>query len=72
MVQQNKKQTDRLLEVVGFYRGMVLDACEQEMSDSTRWQFLRSRLLKLFGSRGFESKILEIMTEGNEGRHEQD
>lgn len=72
MTHQNEKQIDRLLEVVGFYRGMVLDACEVELADSPRWQFLRSRLLKIFGSRGFESKILEIMTEGKEGRHEQD
>ena len=68
MTNQTEKQTDRLLEVAGFYRGMVLDACEQELADSPRWQFLRSRLLKIFGERGLQQKILEIMSGQSGGR----
>jgi hypothetical protein len=42
----------------------VLDDCELEMGDSPRWKFLRSRLLKIFGERGLEGKIDEIMSGG--------
>lgn len=62
MNQQNTKQLDLLLEMIGFYRGLVLDSCEQELGDSPRWEFLRSRLLKLFGQRGMEQKVISIMT----------
>jgi hypothetical protein len=50
IVQTQTKQLRELLEMLGFYRGMVLDACEQELGDSQRWEFLRSRLLKIFGN----------------------
>jgi hypothetical protein len=62
-VQTQSKQLKELLEMLGFYRGMVLDACEQEMGESPRWAFLRSRLLKIFGQRGMEEKIIKIMGE---------
>ena len=48
MIQQDPKQLNLLLEMVGFYRGMILDACEQELGDSPRWEFLRSRLRAYF------------------------
>jgi hypothetical protein len=54
-------QTERLLEMIAFYRGLVLDACEADMGNSPNWKFLRSRLLKLFGEKGMEQKVLQIM-----------
>ncbi len=60
-MQRQEKQKQELIEMLGFYRGLVLDACEQELGESPRWQVLRSRLLKIFGQRGMEEKILSIM-----------
>ncbi|MES2802582.1 MAG: hypothetical protein V4654_08840 [Bdellovibrionota bacterium] len=40
----------------------VLDDCELEIGDSTRWKLLRSRLLKNFGDRGLTGKVREILT----------
>ena len=61
-MESKSQQLKELLELLSFYRGMVLDACEQELGDSPRWEFLRSRLLKIFGNRGMEEKIVLIMS----------
>jgi hypothetical protein len=55
------KMLDELLEAIGLYRGFILDSVEQELSDSPRWTYLRSRLLKCFGDRGLEGRIKEII-----------
>lgn len=49
-----------LKETLDFYRGLILDAVEAELDDSQNWGSLRSRLLKLLGDRGLESKVLAI------------
>ena len=40
----------------------VMDDCELELGDSPRWIFLRSRLLRIFGERGLEGKIISIIS----------
>lgn len=42
-------------------RAMILDACEQEMGGSPRWQYLRSRLLKYLGQNGMERIIVQFL-----------
>lgn len=56
-----KNQTQRLLEEVARCRTKVLDDCELELGETPRWKFFRRRLLKIFGHRGLEGKISEIM-----------
>ena len=53
----NEIQT-RILEIMDFYRGVILDAVEQEIGESSQWPFLRSRLLKALGDRGLVGKVL--------------
>jgi hypothetical protein len=53
----NEIQT-RILEIMDFYRGVILDAVEQEIGESCQWPFLRSRLLKALGDRGLVGKVL--------------
>ena len=48
-------------QTIDFFRGLAMDAVEQEVGDGPNWQFLRSRLLKVFGHRGIEGRILEIL-----------
>lgn len=55
------RQLAQLLETISLYRGLVLDAVEQDLKDSPNWKFTRSRILKLFGERGLELRIREIM-----------
>lgn len=45
---------------IDFYRGIILDAVEQEFSETPQWPFLRRRLLKALGDRGLSGKIEEI------------
>lgn len=63
-----KKYLDEILETLDYYRGMALDAVEQEFGDSQSWPVVRSRLLKVFGDRGLANRIRSIMQNG--GRHE--
>jgi hypothetical protein len=51
----------QLLEVVSFYKGIVLDSVEQACGEDTNWTYIRSRLLKAFGDRGMEGRIREII-----------
>ena len=53
-------------ELVGFYRGMTIDAVEQEMEKSPEWQqYIRPRLLKIFGDRGLEGKLIALIQGGD-------
>lgn len=66
-------QSDQIQEALGRYRSLILDVCEQEMGDSPRWKFLRSRLLKYLGSRGLEDELTKITANnwngGDYGKH---
>jgi hypothetical protein len=50
-----------LLEVVSFYRGLVLDMVEHEVSGRETWPATRSRLLKALGDRGLAGRIQEVL-----------
>jgi hypothetical protein len=50
-----------LLEVVDFYRGLILDMVEQELGGTDNWSFLRSRLLKAMGDRGLVGRLREVI-----------
>jgi hypothetical protein len=52
----------QLLEVVDFYRGLILDAVEQEIGRSDNWTFVRARLLKALGDHGLVGRIRQILT----------
>ena len=52
---------NRILEVVDFYRGIILDAVEQEAGGLPNWKYLRSRILKALGDRGLAKQIAEIL-----------
>jgi hypothetical protein len=65
-----KKKSEKIREIFSFYRGMILDTCEQEIGEGKNWPFVRSRLLKVLSpDRGLESKVFEIILEGQD--HEQ-
>jgi hypothetical protein len=55
-------QCEELLDEARHCMARVMDDCELELGDSPRWKFLRSRLLKIFGERGLQGRILEIMS----------
>lgn len=60
--QVSKEAVERkLLDVVDFYRGIILDTVEQELSSNSNWQFVRSRILKALGDRGLAGRISEIL-----------
>ncbi len=60
-----KRKEQKIREVFGFYRGMILDLFENELGEEKKWPFIRSRLLKILSpERGLESKVFETMMEG--------
>lgn len=54
-------QNEKIKAILDFYRGLVLDAVESEITEIWRWRPLRSRLLKALGDRGLEGKLLELI-----------
>ncbi len=54
-------QDEKIKAILDFYRGLVLDAVEPEITEIWRWRPLRSRLLKALGDRGLEGKLLELV-----------
>lgn len=68
----SEKQKARLekgmLEIVDFYRGLILDMVEQELGGDSNWSFVRGRLLKAMGDRGLSGRLREaIQTELGKG-----
>lgn len=61
---QNSFQKDLILEALDYYRGIILDAVEQEFGHSESWPRVRSRLLKALGDRGLSNRI-QIILEGS-------
>ncbi|MBL7672062.1 MAG: hypothetical protein JNM39_16360 [Bdellovibrionaceae bacterium] len=57
---EHQKQ-QQVLEAISFYRGLILDAVENELSETQAWPSTRSRLLRLLGDRGLEGKVREIL-----------
>lgn len=48
-------------EVIGMYRGILLDGLEIRIGETKEWPHVRAMVLKVFGDRGMEGKILEIL-----------
>lgn len=64
-----ENEAKQIKETFNFYRGLLLDLFEQELGDTKKWPFIRSRLLKFLSSeRGLEAKVMEIVMAGD--RHE--
>jgi hypothetical protein len=61
MNQETTELQRQLLEVVGFYRGILLDSVEQALGEDANWKHVRSRLLKCLGDSGLEGRIREII-----------
>lgn len=62
-----KIYTQKIIEEIRRSRGFTLDIVELVLGDSPDWKMVRSRLLKIFGERGLEQKILEIMSGDSDG-----
>lgn len=68
-----QSESERVQEVFSFYRGLILDMLEQELSEQQSWNFIRSRILRaLSQDRGLECRILEIITEEDQTSSEDD
>ncbi len=53
---------NQILETIDFYRGIILDGVQIEISDPARWERIRSRLLKALGERGLEGRTKAILS----------
>jgi hypothetical protein len=60
--ENHNDRLERVIEVVDFYRGMVLDIAEHELGTADSWHFVRGRLLKALGDRGLTGKIRDILS----------
>ncbi|OFZ20065.1 MAG: hypothetical protein A2X94_09125 [Bdellovibrionales bacterium GWB1_55_8] len=62
----------KLLEIIDFYRSIILDMVEQEIGTSPNWKFTRSRLLKALGDRGLAGRVREVLStdEAKGGSHD--
>ena len=58
----------RILEGLDFYRGLIIDAVEQEASNLASWPYLRSRLLKCLGEKGLEGFLKTIIADSQGGQ----
>ncbi len=54
-------QLEKTLEAVALCRSQVMSDCEFEFGDSPRWKQMRTRLLRIFGHRGLEGRVHEII-----------
>lgn len=55
-----RQQLLLLREAIAFCRSIVLDSVELELGEHVCWPQLRTRLLRAFGERGLEGRMLEI------------
>ena len=58
-------EIEQIRSWINYYRGQTIDTIEQEMSGSPKWPYVRNRLLKIFGDRGLEEKVLSILSPGH-------
>lgn len=64
-----RKYTQKIIEEIRRSRGFTLDVVELVIGDSPEWKMVRSRLLKIFGERGLEQRVHQILTEDDESNH---
>lgn len=63
MQANHSRKIEKISEWIGHYRGLTLDAVEQEIGTSPNWTHVRRRLLKIFGHHGLEEKIISVLLE---------
>ncbi|MGE3758338.1 MAG: hypothetical protein AB7H97_11310 [Pseudobdellovibrionaceae bacterium] len=63
-----KKYSKKIIEEIRRSRGFTLDIVELVLGDSPEWKMVRSRLLKIFGERGLEQRVLQIFSDEPAGR----
>lgn len=60
-LQDREAVSRQILTAIDFYRSLVLDGCEAELSETKAWPFVRSRILKAFGDKGLTGQVLSIL-----------
>lgn len=55
-------QQQRALDLVTFYRSAILDLLDEEFGETTRWDFVRKRILHLLGDRGLFGQMTAILS----------
>ena len=60
-LQDRETVSRQILTAIDFYRGLVLDSCEAELSEGNSWRFIRARILKAFGDKGLSGSVLSIL-----------
>ena len=58
-----KKYTQKIIEEIRRSRGFTLDVVELVLGDSPEWKMVRSRLLRVFGERGLEQRVVQILSD---------
>jgi hypothetical protein len=51
----------KLREIKDFYLGMLMDSAEILLDGTKEWTKLRPLILKVFGDKGLEGKIRELL-----------
>lgn len=59
--QARTPKQEKLKETLDFYRGMLLDSLDLLVGEKPEWPKVRSCVLKVFGDRGIESKMNELI-----------
>ncbi len=54
-------ELERALQIVDYYRSIVMDIVEQELGSASNWQFLRGRLLNALGDKGLSGRLRELL-----------
>lgn len=57
----NKAKLEAVKELVAIYRGVILDTIEIPWGNAPEWSMVRSRILRAFGDRGLEGRLLAIL-----------
>jgi hypothetical protein len=61
-VQKHDELCEKTAEIIDFYRGLILDAIEDDVTPD-QWKRLRPRILKALGDRGLDGKMREAIDE---------
>lgn len=59
--QDREAVSRQILTAIDFYRSLILDSCEAELSESKSWRFIRARILKAFGDKGLSGRVTSIL-----------
>lgn len=53
----------KLRELLDYYQGLMLETLEYDLSEHPKWAHFRSRVLRIFGHRGLEPRLRELIKE---------